>query len=146
MPSIVDGNGLNGLVDISKALADLPRNVENRLVKNAMYRGATVLRDKARAAVPVETGALRSAIIAKAKVLRKGVVFATAGVSRKEFKRGKRAGREPRRYAHLVEFGTEHSAAKPFMRPAMDDKERLFNEIFLEAKKSFETQLAKLKG
>lgn len=146
MPDIVDSKSLRGLVDISKALADLPKKVENRIVKNAVYRGATVIRDRARALVPIDTGALKSSIIAKAKVLRKGVVYASAGVSKKTFARGRRQGREPRRYAHLVEFGTEHSAAKPFMRPAFDNKEQLFEEIFSEAKKSFETQLSNLKG
>jgi len=39
-------------------------------------------------------------------------------------KSGKKAGKpimkDPRHYAHLVELGTSHSEAKPFIRPAID--------------------------
>ena len=45
------------------------------------------------------------------------------------------------RHGHLLEFGTAHSAAQPFMRPAWDQDhkallERLKVEIWTEIKKS----------
>ena len=83
--------------------------------------------------------------------LSRGVVWGSVGV-RRGFKitipaglSGQRAGKEgrgkfksfivrakaknidPSRYDHLVEFGTRHSAAKPFLRPAYDgNKDRAF--------------------
>ena len=47
-----------------------------------------------------------------------------ASVSRKK-KNGKRQRQQIRHdgfYAHMVEFGTRHSRARPFMRPALDAK------------------------
>ena len=142
MASVV--NGIHGLRDIVKKLEGLPPKVETRVVKVALYAGAVVIRDLARSRVPVNTGALKSRIIAKSKPIRRGVFWASAGVAKGEFTTGRRAGRQPRRYAHLVEFGTAHSAAQPFIRPAADREEEIFAEIIAKAKARFEESLRDL--
>ena len=142
MPRVV--NGIQGLRDIVNKLEGLPPKVETRVVKVALYAGAVVLRDMARARVPVSTGALKARIIAKSRPIRRGVFWASAGVAKGEFTSGPRAGRQPRRYAHLVEFGTAHSAAQPFMRPALDREEEIFDEIITAAKARFEEALRDL--
>jgi HK97 gp10 family phage protein len=49
-------------------------------------------------------------------------------------------------YWRLVEFGTEHSAAKPFMRPAMTEGREEAMEIFAsEMRKEIEKALRKFK-
>jgi HK97 gp10 family phage protein len=121
MPSVNDKIVLN-FRDVRKRLEDLPKKVVSKVVRRAIYAGATVIRDAAREKVPVETGALKKSIVAKANTKRGGEISASVGVAKKRFVKGKRAGRYPRRYAHLVEFGTAHSAPKPFLRPAMDTR------------------------
>jgi HK97 gp10 family phage protein len=121
MPSINDKIVLN-FRDVRKKLEDLPKNVVSKVVRRAVYAGATVIRDAARSKVPVDTGALKKSIVAKANKKKGGEISASVGVARKKFSNGKMAGRSPRRYAHLVEFGTAHSAAEPFLRPAMDTR------------------------
>lgn len=119
MPSINDKIVLN-FRDVRRALEDLPKRVTNNVVRRAIYAGAVLVRDDARRRVPVDTGALRNAIVAQANAKKPGEVTASIGVARKQFTRGKRAGKQPRRYAHLVEFGTPKKGARPFLRPAVD--------------------------
>jgi len=121
MPSINDKIVLN-FRDVRKRLEDLPKKVVSKVVRRAVYAGATVIRDTAREKVPVDTGALKKSIVAKANTKKGGEISASVGVARKNFVKGKRAGKSPRRYAHLVEFGTPHSAPQPFLRPAMDTR------------------------
>lgn len=120
MPSINDKILLN-FREVSRALQELPRGVVKNVVRRSVYAGATKIRDVAKAKVPVDTGALRASIVAKTnRTDQTGAISASVGVARKKFVRGRRGGKSPRRYAHLVEFGTAKVAASPFLRPAMD--------------------------
>lgn len=119
MPSINDKIVLN-FKDVREKLAGLPKRLKNSAIRKGVYAGAKVIRDEARARVPVDTGALRSTIVAQTNKTKGGEISASVGIRRKKFSRGARAGRSPRRYAHLVEFGTVRAGAQPFMRPAMD--------------------------
>jgi HK97 gp10 family phage protein len=82
-------------------------------IRNAMVVSAAELRDEIRANAPRKTGALAEA--ADYTLSRDGL-SAKVGYSREAgFKRQfKRAGFK----AHWLEFGTKHSAAQPFIRPA----------------------------
>ena len=121
MPSINDKVVLN-FREVRKRLEDLPKKIVSKVVRRAVYAGAAVMRDAAREKVPVDTGALRSAIVVRPKAKKGGEVSASVGIARKKFVKGKRAGRSPRRYAHLVEFGNPNAAPQPFLRPAMDTR------------------------
>jgi HK97 gp10 family phage protein len=77
-----------------------------REVKRVLMGAALVVRDEAKDLVPVKTGLLKSAIFAAYGDERKADVL--VGVNRKIAP-----------HAHLVEFGASHSAAHPFMRPAI---------------------------
>ena len=110
MPSINDKILLN-FRDIRKRLEDVPKKIVSKVVRRAVYAGASVVRDNAR---------LKAAIVAKANSKRGGEISASVGVAKKKFAKGKRKGKSPRRYAHLVEFGTVNTAPQPFLRPAMD--------------------------
>lgn len=91
-----------GIAEARKAFAKLPevaRAAANKSVDDS--RKAVVADAKAR--VPVLTGALKKSIGSRQDKRRaKATVFAKAP------------------HAHLVEFGTVHSAAKPFMLPAAE--------------------------
>lgn len=120
MPPINDKILLN-FREVSRALQELPRGVVKNVVRRSVYAGATKIRDVAKSKVPVDTGALRASVVAiRNKIDRSGEITSSVGVARKKFVRGRRGGKSPRRYAHLVEFGTAKVAASPFLRPAMD--------------------------
>lgn len=53
---------------------------------------------------------------------------------------------KPRRYAHLVEFGTYRSAAKPFMQPAVDIERPLYLERCRRAGQRAEQTVATIGG
>lgn len=152
MPAINEKIVLN-FKDIRKALEKLPKNVSKRVVRRALYAGATVVRDAARAKVPVQTGALRASIVArasspstKASSLGGNELVASVGIARKKFLRGKRKGKYPRRYAHIVEFGSRRMAARPFMRPALDTQiDSILGTIAAKMREGINEEAARLK-
>lgn len=128
---------ITGLQKVFKKLEGLNRTVRGKLIRKAIDRGTVGMLKTARQLAPVETRLLKKSLGRRIKLYRtSGNVVAVIG-PRKGFKRkvrvpvfdksGKRVRgktreqvRDPRHYTHLVEFGTEHSAAKPFLRPAFD--------------------------
>lgn len=104
---------IDGLDALDRALAELPKAIAKRVAGNAVRAGARVIATEAKAQVPVLTGALRDSIVVRAarRGRAQGVVKAVVGFLR-----------PASRIAHLVEFGTSHSAAEPFLRPALDGK------------------------
>lgn len=105
---------------VRDSLASLPGKVAKKIAKRAVYAGAREIRDEARSRVPVDTGALRSKIVVKNGEPKRGEFSAHVGVGKGTLARGARKGKTPRRYAHLVEFGTAKTPGKPFLRPALD--------------------------
>lgn len=91
-----------------------------------VYMGAALLfRDEARRRAPVRSGRLRRAIFADfGDPVKPNVI-----VGVQYFLHGKRQiAMAP--HAHLVEFGTRNSPARPFMRPAVTaSKDRMSNAI-----------------
>lgn len=119
MPSINDKVVLN-FAAIRGALLSVPKNVATKHARRGIYAGGVLIRESARSKVPVRTGALRSRIVSVTDKNRNGEITARVGIKKGEFSKGKRKGKNPRRYAHLVELGTIRTAAKPFLRPALD--------------------------
>lgn len=109
-----------GFGSIRKDLSELPAKLANKHVRRGVYAGASVIRDYAKKRVEVDTAALRDALVAQSNKSKKGEISASVGVKRITYKRGEKEGKTPRRYAHLVEFGTVKTHARPFLRPAMD--------------------------
>ena len=86
-----------------------------RILRRAATRATAPLLREVRARAPRDTGALRRAV--KRVVTSRGYsVDARIGVDA-GFEQD---GRRPTNYVHLVEFGTEHSAAEPFIRSSYD--------------------------
>lgn len=104
---------ISGAREIEQVLKQLPPRVAKQVVERSLRAGARVIVKEARAKVRRRTGMLAKSIaVAKTK-------------------RGDRGGagrifigfRPPHsRRAHLTEYGTRHSRAFPFMRPAIDTK------------------------
>lgn len=136
---------INGGKELIEALRTFPEKIQRKVMQQALLDGARIIAEEAKQNVPVDSGDLKNSI----KALRggnknkKGQIMARV-----------RAGNKKAYYAHMIEFGTaahviksknggmlkftasdgktvktpsvNHPGIKasPFMRPALDVKER----------------------
>lgn len=118
---------------LQKLLLTLPKRLQRKALRRGVTKGARLVARTAKQKTPRETGTLKKSIGIRTYTSRgKESVGAVAGPRRgfkspirkkhgwASKKNGKAQYRDPTRYAHLVEFGTKHSAARPFLRPAFD--------------------------
>lgn len=120
-----------GIDSIIRALNALPIDLRNS-AETAVLRagGNPILKAaKANAAKSKDSGLLVKSIGLSVRAVngRKTVrVGPRTGLRQVVTRTDKRTGRkyeeiaDPNNYSHLVEYGTSHSAAKPFIRPAID--------------------------
>ena len=128
----VDGN------DLIKALRQFPKNIQKNVMVGATRAAANVVRDRARELVPKKSGNLKKSIVS---IQRGGGDYKFNQFSMNELDQNKitfsvtpsKGGNNDGWYAHFVEFGTSHSSAKPFLRPAFDQS----NNESLEASKKY---------
>lgn len=119
----------SGFLDIAKDLDELSKAESNKVLRQATYAGAAILRDEVRANAPVRTGKLKRNIVASSQRSRKlGEV--SAGV----YVRGSNQdgtnsdnsmkAKDPRNayYWRFLEEGTSKMPPVPFIRPAFDSK------------------------
>ena len=132
----MDITRFKGGKELQAALNQLPAKIERNVMRSALRQGANVIRNDARQNAPVDDGDLKKSIKVSTRA-RGGKVTATL-----------RAGDKKVFYAHFIEYGTKpHDiaaknkkvlvfedggkatrakhpgvTAKPFMRPALDDK------------------------
>lgn len=108
------GSAIVGAAELEWALKKLGEKIGNKVLDAALRAGARPIVKEAKRLVPVRSGELKRSITV-----------------RKATKRQRRRGfgeifigfrGEVSRRAHLSEFGTVHSRADPFMRPALDAK------------------------
>lgn len=96
---------------------------QERVLKKAVRAGARIIEKDAEKRAPYLYGLLRKAMAVRVRVYRGGeFVMAIIGpeMGHRVILNGKPV--DPVRYAHLQEYGTQHSAANPFLRPALDSK------------------------
>lgn len=126
----VQGIKLTGLAELRRAIERLPKELQRTVEASALRAGFSPVRKAARANLShsKDTGLLQKALGLTVKKTRAGQLTARVG-ARSGFRQVvKRKGRKPEianpvKYAHLVEYGTSHSAAKPFIRPAVTSSE-----------------------
>lgn len=124
-----------GADKVEAMLRQLPGRVaREKVVVKGLRAGAEIVREQAKANLiadgSYDTGLLANTMrIAKQAEDTAGEVTVTLKPSSKlsmvvrKSRRSKELVRaRPSKYAHFVERGTEHSAARPFMRPAVDEK------------------------
>lgn len=149
---------VTGINELRKALSRLPVELQRASETTALREGMKPVLKSARSNAGRSKG---SKLLQKSigLTVRKGRRGITARVgARTGFKKslgmkiarktkGKRvkgqlyeAFQDPTKYAHLVEYGTSHSAAKPFIRPAIDSNANAINEGLA---KGYEKGLAK---
>lgn len=143
MPRVNDlemSAGIVGVQEVIDRISELSGQVTQQALRRGLYAGARVFRDEARRRVPVRTASLKRSIVAQTRTIRVGkdrIPAVVVTIARKSFAgqatargthrvaQGATGGRiQPRRYAHLVEFGTVRAKPRPFMRPAADTKRR----------------------
>lgn len=133
---------VHGLRELQAALRELPRRTDRRLLNKSLMVGARLIRDEARRMAPVLKGADRRRVAgAIRRAINAGAVRPqgyTASVwvrvrpltarqiatfKRKTGKSGADNPNDPF-YWWWVEFGTAKMAARPFMRPAFEQRKR----------------------
>ena len=127
----MDGMKIKGLRQLERAMRKLPGKVAVKVARGATLSGANIIKKEAKLRAPIRTvgtykkrgsgknvsyiswpGNLSESIIARQNKKGSGFIQYGVGTNDKGF------------YGHMVEFGTEHSAPHPFMRPAFDAKKQ----------------------
>lgn len=126
MPYKIHGR-VDGLAEAVKALDGVKKALRNKLLRKGLNKARSVLAKAAKAKAPRETGLLKKSIGGKVKIYPTGVGVAVVGPRvgfRKEVVRRRKKWfpvsvvANPVKYAHLVELGTSHAGARPFLAPA----------------------------
>lgn len=129
---------LDGLTALLRELKHVDAKVAKKAVRKATLAGAKIINKGAKRRARRRTGALARSIGQKVKVYRpSGTAVAIVG-PRKGSKvvvnvNGKPIPIDPVKYAHLVEYGTQHSRAFPFLR-----------ETLVQEKQAIETAIAEV--
>jgi len=128
---------------LARKLDELAGPVSRRILREGIRKALTPINRAAKRKAPKRTGLLKKAI-GKKVVVKPGYANGIVGV-RTGFKQiigGE--PRDPNNYAHFVEYGTPHSAAKPFLRPAMDEnRDKAFRIIRDVAREKIKTAARK---
>ena len=114
---------MTGMRELNRAFKRLPGELKKGGEKAVLRAGAKPINVAAKSRAPVGSGLLKKSIGTNVKKVD-GEVTARVGPRsgwKKEVTRdGRQVVSDPNKYSHLVEFGTSHSAARPFIRPAVD--------------------------
>ena len=99
---------VSGFRELERTLEQTERAVSGDALVSATEKGAQVIVDAAKSRAPRRTGRLAESISHEVDKASSSSVQGKIGPS--VF------------YGGLVEFGTRHSPAKPFLRPALDER------------------------
>ena len=138
---------VTGDAGLMVAMFSLKQSSSRMIMRPAIRKGMTIANKAAKRNVGKRSGRLKKSIGVKVGKSKEG------GVSAKLYIRpgfeGTENGKEvdPQKYAHLVEFGTRHSKANPFMRSALgDNKETIRGTIRVTAWENLKKATAKARA
>lgn len=129
---------IRSLRQVERNLQAFQEKIDRSSKRTALQKAARPMLRGAKANVAKRYGHLKKALIVKLRTYkRRREVIAYVGPKRGYKAEGPRGERIwPVLYAHLVEFGTSHSAPKPFMRPAFEgNKDEVFDIYATEIRK-----------
>jgi HK97 gp10 family phage protein len=123
---------VDGTRRVAAVLKELGVAAANRIARSALNRGATPVVKRARELAPTPgdpddpyaTGRLKKAITKRLRRARRGS-------DKQEILIGIERPRS--RVVHLLEFGSAHQSAEPFLRPALDETKGEVIEAMREA-------------
>ncbi|WP_442765105.1 HK97-gp10 family putative phage morphogenesis protein [Sulfurospirillum cavolei] len=121
---------IKGLEQLISKLNNLPEKLEKKVIRAAVRKGAILVRDKAREKAPVKTGTLKKSIKIRSNKVANGIISFKIGPTN-----DKKKGTDVF-YGRFIEFGTSKMAAKPFMRPALDESETEVLNVVIDNVKS----------
>lgn len=121
---------IKGLEQLISKLNNLPEKLEKKVIRAAVRKGAILVRNKAREKVPVKTGTLKKSIKIRSNRVANGIISFKIGPTN-----DKKKGTDVF-YGRFIEFGTSKMAAKPFMRPALDESETEVLNVVIDNIKS----------
>lgn len=133
---------VEGFRELDAALGDLPKATAKNAMRRVLIKAATPIAEEAARLAPKFSGDLRDSIAASTKLSKRQARQNRKDPSRSYVEVYAGAGALPQ--AHLREFGADHHAPEPFMRPAWDGgkdaalagiKDDLANEIDNAAKR-----------
>ena len=128
---------IDGLDDVTQRLKNMDKAVRKKALRKACGVAGTIILKSAKSKARKDTGLLRRSLGKKVKVYSSGVGVAVIGPRLGFRQTVKRQGRElianPVKYAHLVELGTRHSPAYPFLSSAIDATRAQVRDAMSEA-------------
>ncbi len=101
---------IQGLDQLDRALQELAWPAARRALRKGMRSGANIVRDEARAKAPVRTRKLQRSIRTRERSEQDGWMRFAIEVPSSAF------------YGRFFEYGTSKQSAKPFLRPAAENK------------------------
>lgn len=115
-------------IDTAYARLELvKKGMKTKILRKAVNAATKIALGAARRRAPVETGLLKKSLGRKTKTYRDSAVVVGIVGPRADMGKtvtlasGRQQYRDPAKTAHLVERGTRHSQARPFMRPAWEE-------------------------
>jgi HK97 gp10 family phage protein len=155
---------VEGLAELTRRLRALPPEIAGKNggpLRKAIGRAAVIIRDEAKRRAPVDLGVLRDNIVAaRNRRSTQGTEGYYVEVRRKSrrfgnTKRNRQKGRVGQSYTYdgqayygmMVELGTQHMRAQPFLRPAFEAKKEEAATVFrTELSKAIDAAVRKLGG
>ena len=126
------------IVRFAKGRLESSPSIRTRALYNHITWSVNKKNGRGRAGVATGTTTFTSLPGVTKKVRIKGIVTANSRA-----KKGYTVV-QPRRYAHLVEFGSRHAPAEPFMVPAAESQQQPYLDRCRAAGKHVETDLANI--
>ena len=114
---------LQGTKELNRAITRLAPELQRAAESAVLRAGAKPITQAAKAKAPIgkgkHKGLLKKSIGSNVKKVR-GQTSARVGARTGWKVDEDGVKKDPSKYSHLVEFGTSHSAAQPFIRPAVE--------------------------
>lgn len=138
-----------GLAELSRRLKELPMHISGKgggPLRYAVFQAAKVIKSQAIANAPVDTGLLKKNIVTARQrknpkgregyfieVRRKRRHYANTKANVRKGRVGKTYDQRDAFYGMFIEFGTYRTHARPFMRPAYEQKKEEALVVFRDS-------------
>ena len=127
------------LAKLADRLKDIEAKIAKKALRPAARKGMSIVRDDVKASAPEDTSddaddIRTKAFIALQTSFRRGVLSVRVGV-----RGGAKKNPDVPYYWRMVEFGTKHISAKPFMTPALENNaDAVLEKITQELKREID--------
>lgn len=98
---------VKGVPEAKAQLARLSDALAGQVLLKSVVAGALIVQNSAKRKAPYKTGNLRRSIHIEPRVSNRGMAAVEVGTNVE--------------YGHYLEFGTRYMAARPYLRPALDE-------------------------